>query len=168
MIDSQGYRANVGIILSNRDGKLLWARRLGQDNWQFPQGGIRKNETHEQALYRELHEEIGLYPGDVEIIGSTRGWLRYRLPKRYIRHGTKPLCIGQKQRWFILRLLSDDSQVRLDASETPEFDDWRWVQYWEPLKEIVFFKRRVYEQALKEFEHILFPGQARQPRSNRR
>lgn len=157
MIDSKGYRANVGIILSNQDGKLLWARRLGQNSWQFPQGGIQKHETPKEALYRELHEEVGLRPDDVEIIGSTRGWLRYRLPKRFIRHGSRPLCIGQKQRWFMLRMLCSDEQVKLDVSDKPEFDDWRWVQYWEPLKEIVFFKRRVYELALKEFEPILFP-----------
>lgn len=157
MIDSKGYRANVGIILSNREGKLLWARRLGQDSWQFPQGGIQKHETHEEALYRELHEEIGLRPEDVEIIASTRDWLRYRLPKRFLRHGSKPLCIGQKQRWFMLRILCSDDQVRLDLSDKPEFDEWRWVPYWEPLKEIVFFKRRVYELALREFEPVLFP-----------
>lgn len=156
MIDSKGYRANVGIILTNQEGQLLWARRLGQESWQFPQGGIQRNETHEEALFRELHEEVGLRPGDVEIIASTHGWLRYRLPKRFIRHGSKPLCIGQKQRWFMLRILCDDERVRLDASDKPEFEEWRWVPYWEPLKEIVFFKRRVYELALKEFESVLF------------
>lgn len=157
VIDSQGYRANVGIILSNRDGRVLWARRLGQDSWQFPQGGIKMNETPEQALFRELREEIGLVPEQVEIIGSTRGWLRYRLPKRFIRFRSKPLCIGQKQRWYILRLLVDDDAVRLDLSDKPEFDEWRWVDYWLPLKEIVFFKRRVYKKALAELETTLFP-----------
>jgi putative (di)nucleoside polyphosphate hydrolase len=164
VIDSKGYRANVGIILTNQEGQLLWARRLGQESWQFPQGGIRRNESHEEALFRELHEEIGLLPEDVEIIASTRGWLRYRLPKRFIRHGSKPLCIGQKQRWFMLRILCDDKQVRLDATEKPEFEEWRWVQYWDPLKEIVFFKRRVYELALKEFESVLFPEKQIQQR----
>ena len=160
MIDSNGYRANVGIILCNGDGKLLWARRLGQDSWQFPQGGIKKHETPEEALYRELWEEVGLHPADVQIIGSTRGWLRYKLPKRFIRYGSKPLCIGQKQRWYLLRLLSDEGSVRLNASDSPEFDAWRWVNYWQPLKEIVFFKRRVYAQALRELEPALFPNRA--------
>lgn len=157
MIDSQGYRANVGIILCNRDGRLLWARRLGQDSWQFPQGGIKRHETPEQALYRELREEVGLLPEHVEVIASTRGWLRYRLPKRYIRYHNRPLCIGQKQRWFLLRLLAEDETVRLDLSEKPEFEEWRWVNYWHPLEEIVFFKRRVYEKALQELEQSLFP-----------
>jgi putative (di)nucleoside polyphosphate hydrolase len=159
VIDSQGYRANVGIILCNREGRLLWARRLGQDSWQFPQGGIKRNETPEEALYRELREEVGLEPEHVEILGSTRGWLRYRLPKRFIRFHSKPVCIGQKQRWFMLRLVADDEAVRLDMSDKPEFEEWRWVDYWLPLHEIVFFKRRVYEKALREFEQMLFPKQ---------
>ncbi len=169
MIDSQGFRANVGIILCNREGRLLWARRLGQDSWQFPQGGIKHNESPEEALYRELHEEIGLEPHHVEIIGSTHGWLRYRLPKRFVRFNCKPVCIGQKQRWFMLRLVADDGVVRLDLSEKPEFDEWRWVDYWLPLQEIVFFKRRVYEKALQELEKLLFPDQGRsRARFNRR
>lgn len=157
MIDSKGYRANVGIILCNREGRVLWARRLGQDSWQFPQGGIKRDETPEQALYRELHEEVGLHPEQVEIIGATRGWLRYRLPKRFIRFNSRPLCIGQKQRWFILRLLAADEAVRLDAGDKPEFEEWCWVDYWQPLKEIVFFKRQVYKKALQELETALFP-----------
>ncbi len=164
MIDSQGYRANVGIILCNREGRLLWARRLGQDSWQFPQGGIKRNESPEEALYRELHEEIGLEPQHVELIGCTQGWLRYRLPKRYIRFHSKPVCIGQKQRWYMLRLLAEDEVVSLDKSEKPEFDEWRWVDYWLPLQEIVFFKRRVYEKALQELELLLFPEQVKNRR----
>lgn len=157
MIDSDGYRPNVGIILSNQDGELLWARRIGQNAWQFPQGGIRYDETPEEALYRELEEEIGLRAENVELMGSTRDWLRYRLPKHMVRSHKKPVCIGQKQRWFMLRLLSDDADVRLDCSDKPEFDYWRWVNYWHPLEEVVFFKRTVYEQALNELGPLLFP-----------
>jgi putative (di)nucleoside polyphosphate hydrolase len=157
VIDPDGYRPNVGIILSNREGRLLWARRIGQDAWQFPQGGIHSDETPEEALYRELSEEIGLQPDHVELMGATRGWLRYRLPVRYIRHDTHPLCIGQKQVWFMLRLLSDDRFVQLDGTDEPEFDEWRWVTYWRPLREVVPFKRRVYECALKELAPLLFP-----------
>lgn len=161
VIDRDGFRANVGIILTNREGKLLWARRCGHDGWQFPQGGILRSETPEEALFRELKEEIGLEPADVELLGQTRGWLRYRLPKRYIRYRSRPLCIGQKQRWYLLRLLASESKVRLDLTEKPEFDQWRWVKYWKPLDEIVFFKRRVYERALTELEGLLFPEQAK-------
>ena len=163
MIDSDGYRPNVGIILTNGEGRLFWARRLGQDSWQFPQGGIRPHETPEQALYRELHEEIGLLPADVEIVASTRGWLRYKLPKRFVRQHCKPVCIGQKQRWFMLRLVGDTSHVRFDLSDRPEFEEWRWIDYWDPIEQIVFFKRRVYELALSEFAPILFPEQESRP-----
>jgi putative (di)nucleoside polyphosphate hydrolase len=136
----------------------LWARRCGQNAWQFPQGGIKTHETPEQAVFRELMEEVGLSDADVEIIGSTRGWLRYRLPKRYIRRTSRPLCIGQKQRWFLLRLVSEDARVRLDLSDQPEFEEWRWVNYWYPLDAIVFFKRAVYERALTELEPLLAVG----------
>ena len=154
MIDLDGYRANVGIILNNRDGKLLWARRIGQDAWQFPQGGIQPNESPEEAMYRELREEVGLEPGHVTVLGRTNDWLRYRLPRGLIRHQSKPLCIGQKQIWFMLRLKGDESDVRLDISDHPEFDLWRWIDYWEPLNEIVSFKRNVYEHALVELEPL--------------
>lgn len=157
MIDSEGFRHNVGIILSNHEGRLLWARRIGQNAWQFPQGGIQEQETPEEALYRELHEEVGLQSGDVEIIGYTQEWLSYRLPKNRIRYHSLPLCIGQKQRWYMLRLLAEDEEVRLDNTDTPEFDHWRWVDYWFPLHEVVSFKRKVYESALKELAPLLFP-----------
>ncbi len=155
MIDKQGYRPNVGIILTNREGKLLWARRIHQDAWQFPQGGIRKSETPQQAMYRELEEEVGLASEHVEILGSTRGWLRYRLPERFIRHSQQPLCIGQKQVWFMLRLISEENNVRLDLSNKPEFDHWRWVDYWYPLSEVVPFKRKVYQKALNELAPLV-------------
>ncbi|MDX1732898.1 MAG: RNA pyrophosphohydrolase [Halioglobus sp.] len=157
MIDSDGFRPNVGIMLANDRGQLLWARRVGGRNaWQFPQGGINSGETPEQALYRELHEEIGLQPESVEVLGSTRGWLRYRLPKRYIRKGQTPVCVGQKQKWFLLRMLEEDAAVRLDANDTPEFDRWQWVSYWYPLEQVISFKREVYRRAMKELAQPLW------------
>lgn len=151
MIDNDGFRPNVGIMLTNDRGQLLWARRVGgQDAWQFPQGGINADETPEQALYRELHEEIGLHREDVEILACTRGWLRYRLPSRLVRHNSQPLCVGQKQKWFLLRLRTDDSRICLENGGRAEFDDWRWVSYWYPLSKVVAFKRDVYRRALKE------------------
>ncbi|MEN8802319.1 MAG: RNA pyrophosphohydrolase [Thiogranum sp.] len=157
MIDSDGYRPNVGIILTNSDGLLLWARRIRQDAWQFPQGGIRTKESPEQAMYRELGEEIGLLPQHVNVLGATRGWLRYRLPERFIRRHQKPVCVGQKQVWFMLRLVSQERYVRLDLSDKPEFDNWRWVHYWHPLEEVVSFKRTVYKKALNELAPLIFP-----------
>lgn len=150
MIDSDGFRPNVGIILANDRGQVLWAKRVGQDAWQFPQGGVDVNESPEQAMYRELKEEIGLDPADVDVVACTRGWLRYRLPKRMIRHHSKPLCIGQKQKWFLLKIRTDDAAVCFHHSTKPEFDGWRWVSYWYPLGQVISFKREVYRSALKE------------------
>lgn len=155
MIDQKGYRLNVGIILSNQVGKLLWAKRVGQEAWQFPQGGIKPAETPKQALFRELREEIGLLSQQVEIIGYTRRWLSYRLPNHLIRYYQKPICIGQKQIWYLLRLTSDDSAINLQVTDTPEFDHWQWVDYWQPMEQVIYFKRKVYETALKEFEPLM-------------
>ena len=148
MIDSEGYRLNVGIILCNEQGRLFWARRIGQRSWQFPQGGIQRDESPEQAMFRELAEEVGLRPEHVQVIGCTKGWLRYRLPKHLVRQGGRPPCIGQKQVWFLLRLVGDESHVRLDLTESPEFDHWRWVDFWYPMQHVVMFKRGVYARAL--------------------
>jgi putative (di)nucleoside polyphosphate hydrolase len=150
MIDADGFRFNVGIILCNAEGKVFWAKRNGQDAWQFPQGGIRVDETPKEALFRELFEEIGLRQEHVQIMGCTRKWLYYRLPHYLVRRNKRPLCIGQKQIWFSLRLIGSEEEVRLNMCEKPEFDRWRWVNYWYPLKEVVFFKRRVYAKALRE------------------
>lgn len=150
MIDSEGFRANIGIMLANGRGELLWARRIGQDAWQFPQGGINEGESPRQALFRELKEEIGLSERDVEVLACTRGWLRYRLPQRLLRRDSQPLCIGQKQKWFLLRMLAEDQRVSFDNDYKPEFDGWRWVSYWYPLGQVINFKRDVYRRALKE------------------
>ncbi|MFT7286575.1 MAG: putative (di)nucleoside polyphosphate hydrolase [Halieaceae bacterium] len=151
MIDAQGFRPNVGIVITNDQGRLLWARRIGgRDAWQFPQGGIADGEQPEEALYRELEEEVGLRRASVELLASTRGWLRYRLPRRFQRKGQQPLCIGQKQKWFLLRMLDADEAVTLVGHDKPEFDHWEWVSYWYPLSQVVYFKREVYRRALKE------------------
>ena len=148
----------MGIILRNAEGLLLWARRVGQDAWQFPQGGITAGETPEQAMYRELYEEVGLAPEHVSIQASTRDWVRYRLPRRLIRHHSRPLCIGQKQIWFLLNMECDDNQIRFDCCDNPEFDHWRWVSYWRPAREVVSFKRRVYARVLREFAPLVVGG----------
>ncbi len=155
VIDSEGYRANVGIILVNAQGGLFWAKRIGEDAWQFPQGGIHESESAEQAVLRELHEEVGVSPDAVEIIGSTRDWLRYKIPPHLIRRHQTPCCIGQKQRWFLLRFTGKESDVCLDRSDKPEFDQWRWVDRHEPPRAVISFKREVYAQALKELLPLL-------------
>ncbi len=158
VIDAEGFRANVGIMLTDGASRLFWARRTGQSAWQFPQGGIQEHESPEEALFRELSEEIGLGQEHVQVLGSTRCWLKYRLPQRYLRHDLAPLCIGQKQIWFMLRFQGDESAVCLNAGATPEFDHWCWVDYWRPLKEVIFFKRSVYRSALLELAPLVFPG----------
>lgn len=148
MIDPDGYRPNVGIVLMRDDGSVFWARRVSRDGWQFPQGGMNSDETPVEAMYRELQEETGLAAEHVELLGATPGWLRYRLPRRCVRRGERPVCIGQKQVWFLLRLTGEESALRLDSNDKPEFSEFRWVEFWYPLEHVVSFKREVYLRAL--------------------
>ena len=152
MIDNDGYRANVGIVLCNQQSQVMWARRLGQDAWQFPQGGISAGESADEAMYRELWEETGLKQDAVKVLSATNSWLRYKLPKRLVRKNSSPRCIGQKQMWFLLELVADEQAFDLGVSGKPEFDHWRWVDYWHPVENVVYFKRRVYQCALAQLE----------------
>ncbi len=152
MIDSEGFRLNVGIVICNTQGQLLWAKRIGQSSWQFPQGGIKYQESAEDALYRELEEEVGLQQHHVRLLHQTDDWLHYRLPENYIRRNKEPLCIGQKQKWFLLGLESPEEEIVLSKSGTPEFDDWRWVNYWYPVEQVIAFKRDVYRSALEQLQ----------------
>jgi putative (di)nucleoside polyphosphate hydrolase len=157
VIDPDGFRANVGIVLMRGASEVFLGRRMGGRGWQFPQGGVREGEAAEDALFRELHEEIGLASAQVQIAGSTSSWLRYRLPPRYVRRHRTPLCVGQKQRWFLLKLVQEDVQFDFRLTPEPEFDDWRWVDYWEPVREVIYFKRPVYARALTELADRAFP-----------
>ena len=157
LIDAQGFRANVGIVLIRDRGDVFLGGRSDGRGWQFPQGGVRQQESPEEALYRELREEVGLEAGDVEMLACTRSWLRYRLPRRYVRRRSRPLCIGQKQRWFLLRMVGGEDRLRFDLTTQPEFDSWRWVDYWSPVREVIYFKRNVYARALDELGRIAFP-----------
>jgi putative (di)nucleoside polyphosphate hydrolase len=148
VIDPDGYRPNVAIVLMRPDGRVFWARRVRRDGWQFPQGGMNSDETPTEAMYRELREETGLLPEHVDVLGSTPGWLRYRLPPRAVRRHDRLVCIGQKQVWFLLGFTGEESDLRLDLTDAPEFDDWRWVDFWYPLEHVVNFKRMVYTHAL--------------------
>ncbi|AKZ66073.1 RNA pyrophosphohydrolase [Candidatus Palibaumannia cicadellinicola] len=155
MIDKDGYRPNVGIVICNSNGKVFWARRYKRQSWQFPQGGLNQGETAEQAMYRELFEEVGLISNHVRILTSTRNWLRYKLPKPLIRCNTKPICIGQKQKWFLLKLVCQDTEINIKRGDKQEFDKWRWVSCWYPVSKVVFFKRDVYRIVMKEFNNII-------------
>lgn len=151
IIDRNGYRRGVGIVVCDNRKRVLLARRRDHQGWQFPQGGVRQGEAPRDAMYRELKEELGLEPPHVREVARMRSWVSYRLPMHH-RRPAGPACIGQKQLWWLLRLESSDREVRLDLSGEPEFDDWKWVDYWHPVGEAVFFKRAAYRQVLTHFE----------------
>lgn len=156
MIDKQGFRLNVGIIIVNAKGQVFWAKRAGrEDAWQFPQGGVKNYETLQEAMYRELQEEVGLLPADVEVLGVTQRWLHYRLPHHLRRH-SKPYCVGQKQKWFLLKLIGQEDHIRFHHTESPEFDDWKWVDFLYPIDQVIVFKRDVYQKVLQEFYPLVF------------
>lgn len=165
MIDENGFRAGVGVIIINEQNRIFWARRIGHNGWQFPQGGIADGETPLEAMYRELFEEIGLCKEDVEVLAETRRWLYYYLPKHLIRQHITPLCIGQRQKWFLLRLRCDENKFCFNCTDTPEFDGFRWVSYWFPLRQVVFFKKSLYRRALREFAPMVFDGELKQDSS---
>ena len=155
MLDRDGFRPNVGIVLLNQKNQVFWGKRIRTHSWQFPQGGIDRGETPEQAMFRELHEEVGLLPEHVRIVARTRDWLRYEVPDRFIRRDARGHYKGQKQIWYLLQLVGHDWDLNLRATDHPEFDAWRWHDYWVPLDVVVEFKRGVYEMALTELARFL-------------
>ena len=155
MLDREGFRPNVGIILLNQKNQVFWGKRIRSHSWQFPQGGIDRGETPEQAMFRELHEEVGLRPEHVAIVARTKDWLRYEVPDRFIRRDARGHYKGQKQIWYLLRLVAQDWHLNLRATSHPEFDAWRWNDYWVPLDVVVEFKRGVYEMALTELARFV-------------
>ena len=155
MIDRDGYRPNVGIILCNANNQVFWGKRIREHSWQFPQGGIKQGESPEEAMYRELMEEVGLRPEHVKILGRTRDWLRYDVPNNWIKREWRGSYKGQKQIWFLLRMVGRDCDVSLRASTHPEFDAWRWSEYWVPMDNVIEFKREVYRMALNELANHL-------------
>ncbi len=155
MLDREGYRPNVGIIITNNQNEVFWGKRVKEYSWQFPQGGIKPGESPEAAMYRELLEEVGLLPNHVKIVGRTKDWLRYDVPTHWVRREWRGSYKGQKQIWYLLRLVGRESDVSLRASTHPEFDAWRWHHYWAPIDEVIDFKRDVYQEALLELSKFL-------------
>jgi putative (di)nucleoside polyphosphate hydrolase len=158
MLDRDGFRPNVGIVLLNPKNQVFWGKRIRTHSWQFPQGGINYGETPEQAMFRELHEEVGLTPDHVRIVARTRDWLRYEVPMHFIRRDARGHYKGQKQIWFLLQLTGRDCDMNLRATDHPEFDAWRWHEYWVPLDVVIEFKRDVYQMALTELARFLPRG----------
>jgi putative (di)nucleoside polyphosphate hydrolase len=144
------YRRNVGAMLLDGRGRAWVGRRIDTPGaWQMPQGGIDPGEDPAAAVLRELGEEIGT--ASAEILIESEGWLAYDLPSDLRAKVWKGKWRGQAQRWFALRFLGRDSDVRIDGPH-PEFDAWRWVPRHELPGLIVEFKRPVYEAVLAEFE----------------
>lgn len=154
MIDRDGYRLNVGIVLLNHNNKVFWGRRKGEDSWQFPQGGIYDTEEPEAAMLRELNEELGLLPEHVKVIGRTNNWLYYDVPGIYNR-GNKNFYRGQKQIWFLLRLVGKEHHINVKYHREQEFDAWRWIDYWQAIEQVVNFKQDVYDKALHELASFI-------------
>lgn len=149
MIDKEGYRENVAIVIINKDRKVLWAKRANENAWQFPQGGVKSNEKIEDAMFRELKEEVGITKDKVKILGKTNDWLYYDVPKNWIRKDNY-LYKGQKQIWFLLEFLGGENDIFLKNATKPEFDNWSWIDYWIPNDKVIDFKRDVYSKALKQ------------------
>ncbi len=158
MLDKDGFRPNVAIVIVNHRNQVFWGKRIREHSWQFPQGGINLGESPEEAMFRELHEEVGLRPDHVRILGRTRDWLRYEVPSTWIKREWRGNYRGQKQIWYLLRLVGRDSDLNLRADTRPEFDAWRWNDYWVDLDAVIEFKRDVYKRALNELEHYLHHG----------
>jgi putative (di)nucleoside polyphosphate hydrolase len=160
MLDKDGFRPNVAIVIVNHKNQVFWGKRIREHSWQFPQGGINPGESPEEAMYRELHEEVGLRSEHVEILGRTRDWLRYEVPSTWVKREWRGNYRGQKQIWYLLRLVGRDSDLNLRADAKPEFDAWRWNDFWVDLDGVIEFKRDVYRRALNELERFLHHGKA--------
>lgn len=146
------YRPCVGVTLINPAGLVFAGQRIDSDvpAWQMPQGGVDRGEAPEAAAFRELQEEIGIRPDRVALIDETPGWLRYDLPAELVPRVWGGKYRGQKQRWYLMRFLGDDSEIRIDTAH-PEFSRWRWLDAAALLDGIVPFKRAIYAEVLGHF-----------------
>ena len=146
-----GYRLNVAMIVLNKDNKVLFCKRRNTENWQFPQGGVDKNENIESAMFRELNEEVGLEKDNVAIKAVSQNLIYYDIPKNIRSRVLGGKFKGQAQKYFLLKLISGD--VDLNIENTPEFDKHSWVPFWYPLNQVVDFKKEAYRSALIELKN---------------
>lgn len=154
-----GYRPNVCIVLCNKNNQVMIFNRIYDNGWQFPQGGINEDEKPIDAMYRELYEETGLGREDIKLIARTHNWISYNIPNRWIRPSSRGLINGQKQIWYLCQILVSSKQINLKATNHPEFSEWEWIEYWEPINRIINFKKSVYQRALIELSQYM-PGGA--------
>ncbi|GLQ35398.1 RNA pyrophosphohydrolase [Amylibacter marinus] len=152
-IQNLPYRPCVGIMLCNQQGGIFAAQRLDgyPDAWQMPQGGVEKGEDPRAAALRELEEETGIPSDAVTVMAETEDWIPYDLPHHLIPKLWKGRYRGQKQRWFLMRFIGEDSQINIHTKE-PEFSQWCWMPSAELLDRIVPFKRATYEQVIRQFQ----------------
>ena len=151
----EGYRRNMAMIVINNDNKVLICRRRNTQTWQFPQGGIDSNENIQEAMYRELHEEVGLSKEDVNIIGESKKTITYDIPITLRSKVLGGKFKGQDQKWFLLKTIKDDLKINLNNEMIPEFEEFEWVSYWRSLDRIIDFKKEAYRQALTELRFFV-------------
>lgn len=149
---TEKYRPGVGIIILNKEGQVWLGKMTNWNSWQFPQGGIDEDEKPLAAMYRELYEETGLKPEQVKVLRESRKWYSYKFPTHSGETHNNDVInsfVGQKHKWFLLLLTDDNAEFNLQIHK--EFEQYRWVNYWYPLRNIVYFKEDVYRKVLKEF-----------------
>jgi len=148
------YRPGVGILLLNNEGKVFVGHRIDTtaEAWQLPQGGIDPGESPQQAALRELEEETGVTKA--EILAESRDWFTYDLPQELVGKVWGGRFRGQRQKWFAVRYLGNDSNINI-ATEHPEFKAWRWIALEELPAQIVAFKRPLYEAIVEEFHDVV-------------
>jgi putative (di)nucleoside polyphosphate hydrolase len=150
-IDSLPYRKGVGLMILNKECKVFVGKRndVRQDAWQMPQGGVDDGESAEDAVFREMEEEIGNNYG--EIIACTKKEYSYEIPDYLIQKLWDGKYKGQNQRWYLLRYLGQDKDININASSESEFKDWKWLEIEELVHKIIPFKRTLYLNVIEEF-----------------
>lgn len=152
--DTLPYRPGVGMMIVNNNNKIFVGKRIDSktNGWQMPQGGIDLGETPSAAALREMMEELGSDKG--YILAESKRWYSYRLPKFLIPKLWDGRYCGQRQKWFLIRFTGSDNDINIKTKH-PEFDNWKWVNFDELLKNIIPFKHKLYQQVINEFKDIL-------------